>query len=103
MIKLEVLKITHPFTTLSEFPHKLALIQTHASVVNVEWYLPELWPGSVSFHISMYVSKVVWPVGLCWTLEKEATGSLKHWCLPARLFGIVFKELWFGEFVVQGY
>jgi len=42
----------------------------------------------------MYVSKVVWLVGLCWTLKKEATGSMKHLCLPARLYSIVFKELW---------
>ena len=36
MIKFEVLKETCPFATVSEFPHKLALNQTHASVVNIK-------------------------------------------------------------------
>jgi len=35
VIKPTVMKKTCPFATLSEFPHKLALNQTHASVVNV--------------------------------------------------------------------
>jgi len=37
LIKLEVLKKTCLFATLSEFPHKLAFNQTYASMMNVEW------------------------------------------------------------------